>query len=179
MWFIFYYIANTINRAFWCGRFELWVGHVGDCHVGVYAMILPWLVKRSFLNDLEYYWFGKIIVLRQLLIFFDLSPNSITDNVVQMHLFRETLSYISISCRVYIIYNIMSVTLSILTSAAPLSVALSLFSKRKVGEKRAQRRSWLKGLQRLFYRIYYICYTVYSILLSRSSCYLYSLGYTV
>ena len=57
-------------------------------HSGVWQ---PSLVKRSFLNDLEYYWFGQIIVLRQLLIFFDLSPNSITDNVVQLHLFSLNL----------------------------------------------------------------------------------------
>ena len=37
-----------------------------------------------------------------------------------------------------------------MTSAAPLSVVLSLFSQRKEGKKRAQRRSYLKGLQRLF-----------------------------
>ena len=45
-------------------------------------------------------------------------------------------------------------TLSILTSVAPLSVVLSLFSKRKEGKKRAQRRSGLKGLQRLLISAY-------------------------
>ena len=46
--------------------------------------------------------------------------------------------------------DIISVTLSNMTSAAPLSVVLSLISQRKEGKKRAQRRSYLKGLQILF-----------------------------
>ena len=37
-----------------------------------------------------------------------------------------------------------------MTSAAPLFVVLSFFSHRKEGETRAQRRSCLKGLQRLY-----------------------------
>ena len=44
--------------------------------------------------------------------------------------------------------RIISVTLSSMTSAAPLSVVLSFFFKRERREKRAQRRSCLKGLQR-------------------------------
>ena len=48
-----------------------------------------------------------------------------------------------------ILMTVIYVTLSNMTSAAPLSLVLSLFSKRKEGKKRAQRRSGLKGLQRL------------------------------
>ena len=53
-------------------------------------------------------------------------------------------------------FIIISVALSNMTSAAPLSVVLSLFSQRKEGKKRAKRRSYFKGLQRLYFSSFYI-----------------------
>ena len=68
------------------------------------------------------------------------SQDSILTNIIRLSLRLSSKIY---SKRKLII----SVILSILTSAAPPSVVLSLFSKRKEGERRAQRRSGLTGLQ--------------------------------
>ena len=92
--------------------------------------------------------------LNEILIFGHQFQNSIFENLYLQYLLRMDLdlsfSYLKVTYSIQEVIVLRWVLELIQhNSAAPLSVALSLFSHRKEGGQRAQRRSCLKGLQRL------------------------------